>query len=186
MYTTNVPCYAKSFLDSLTIARNYGRAGTEENVFLLHLTYLPHTAVHCLLVTWGAVPESAEWEDNASLLSCSSLQCPRVFPSWWWPCLPCKPCSGWPRRKWWREPSVSVGIPVSYPSWLTPDYDFFLLSYFSFYSNLVLSNNNGYHLSSVYPTEDSLLGVISLSPHISTKQILIRPFYRQETEGHGN
>ena len=70
----------------------------------------------------------------------SSLQCPRAFPSWWWPCSPCKPCSGWPRRKGWRELSVSVGIPVV-SSLLRPDYEWskcLVFPFTSFLSFLVI------------------------------------------------
>jgi hypothetical protein len=41
-----------------------------------------------------------------------SLQYVRALPSWRWHCSPCKPCSGWQRKKGWNKLSALVSIPV--------------------------------------------------------------------------
>lgn len=129
---------------------------------------------------------SPVWEDNASPLLCPSLQCPRVFPSWWWPCSPCKPCSGWQRRKGWRELSLLVGIPVV-SSLLKLDYELSKCLIFPFTPALsfLVITPTVYWVPTTWKT---LCREFSLSqPSQQFCQVSsICPFCRWETEGHGN
>lgn len=52
------------------------------------------------------------------------------------------------------------------------------MSYFSFYSSHVLSNNNSYHLLSAYHMEGPLQGIVSQSSQEFCKVSTISLFYR--------
>ena len=142
--------YAGDLLHSLVLGSGHG---------VERLPTAPHLPWNAcwLMVVWEAVTEHP---------LVPFLQCPRAFPSWWWPCSPCKPCSGWPRRRGWKELSALVGIPVVSP-WLRPDYKWSKCLIFPF--TFVLSSNSIYHLLRAFHMKGLLpAGLTPVNSHCSS------------------
>lgn len=146
----------------------------------------PPCSLEMLVVDMRRGHRTPRCEKIMPLPSCAPrCSIPRVFPSWWWPCSPCKPCSGWQRRKGWGELSVLVGIPVV-SSLLKPDYELSKCLIFPFTLTLsfLVITPTVYWVPTTWKT---LCREFSLSQPSQFCQVSsICPFCRWETEGHGN